>query len=148
MTLKKILIPISVLIIVFFVGLVTGWNIKNKPSGTIETKPPITSPTVWKDKDTAKNTSPLQITGSTKNNTLGVDCWDNEKSIHADFPLVYNPKIRRHIIQASITYQYHNTFYVSYGLAYLYNFGLIQLGAGAVGSNQSFGIQGIAQVNF
>jgi hypothetical protein len=66
----------------------------------------------------------------------------------AKFVIDITPKINLNIIQISYLYQYHNEFIQSFGVAYLRNFGRFAIGCGIVASNKTFGIQGIAQVNF
>jgi hypothetical protein len=126
--LKKYLIFGAVCFIVggLFCGAIV-YNLFLPPSGQIVVKPPIVTPTVWTDKEHAKNTSPLQIAGKLNNKKLGVDCWDDEKKIHADFSISCMPKVR------------HNIFQINYLLLskrinpnYYYSFGRVALGGGII----------------
>jgi hypothetical protein len=140
-----------IIALIIIVTIVLDHKFFMPPKGTIEVKPPIVTPTTWTDKEHAKNTSPLQITGKMDKDLpiLGVDCYDNEKRVHADFPISCKPDHKRHIVQISYLFQYHeNKFYSSYSAVYLHNFGRAAIGGGAIGSNQSIGLQVVGQINF
>ncbi|MBN2401969.1 MAG: hypothetical protein JXN64_06195 [Spirochaetes bacterium] len=142
---KKYLIIAGLIIYALICGII-GYKLA-PDSGTVNVGQPTTTHTWHTDKP--KNPVPLQIKGELKDSKLGVDCWDNEKSIHADFPISCIPRVRRHIIQVSYLFQYHDkSFLSSYGVGYLYNFGRFAIGGNALFSNKSAGLQASAQINF
>lgn len=95
---KNIKLILIASIVLMFIGGVIDHIFFLPPEGKIEIKPPTVSETTWTDKEHAKNTSPIQISGRMNDDVLRVNAWDDEKSAYADFPISCNPVIKRNII--------------------------------------------------
>jgi hypothetical protein len=143
---KKYLIIIAVSLMA---GIAIGYYIA-PDSGT---DPGLINASTPADYDKLKKwyASKLNMSGKMNDSDtmLGVDAWDDGKSVHGDFPISCVPEVKRHIIQVNYIFQYHeNKFFQSYGISYLHNFGRFAIGPGFIGSNQNIGVQGVAQVMF
>ncbi|MCP4648707.1 MAG: hypothetical protein GY853_01325 [PVC group bacterium] len=81
--------------------------------------------------------SPLGVKGEIKENVLYGECYDDCKSMDFKFTLKSKSKIK-HII--GLGYIFQHDIGNAYGIDYLYNFDLFQLGGGIILSKTNPGI--------